>query len=551
MTDNIEFAEAGDFSVDAEARTVRGLLLPWGEKSRISANGVAPIAFERGTVPVPKDPSVVSVNRHHNRYDPVGRADEIQDTERGLVATFSIAKTDEGDEFLSQHNSGVLRKLSAELTFDRDEADQSKAKRGRLTGAGFVTEGAFASAALFALGDVEEQTTQEQPVEREVPDGAEKPLGLQDGATTFSTATDESGVTTSTTKTVGDPETDEAGTTTQKTTTTDVVVTPTTPNPEEATVADATVPSTLNASAPADKVTKENFLAAVSGAARTGDPGMLAALSDVKISGTGAVGTGVVVPEYVGEVWSGRAYQRKVIPLLNQGSLTSLTTQGWRFTQAPEVSEWAGNKSDVPSNAPKTEPVNWDMQRFAGGWDIAREFIDFGETAVLDSFLRLAADSYAKKSDNWMLGKLLAGATVAGVGTGVPEGVGDGFAKIIRGALRVIASDATPSYALIAPDLYEEFMFTKKDDTLAFLTTTIGLEEGALESFKIVPHAGVDAGEVLVGAKEAAGAYELAGSPIRINALDIARGGVDEALFGYIQARIEYPAGLQLVTDNA
>lgn len=549
MNDNIEFAEAGDFSVDADARTVRGLLLPWGEESRTSASATPPITFQRGSVKVPQDVSVITANRHHDRYDPVGRATSVEDTERGLVATFSIANTAEGDEFLEQYKTGTLKKLSGE--FGSLVRNGAKAVSARLTGAGFVPEGAFASAALFALGDVEEQPTEEQPVEREVPDGAEKPLGLQDGATTFTTATDESGVTTSTTKTVGDPETDESGVTTAKTTTTDVVVTPNTPTPEEAPVADATVPSTLNASAPADKVTKEGFLAAVSGAARTQDPGMLAALQDVKISGTGAVGTGVVVPEYVGEVWSGRQYQRKVIPLLTQGSLTKLTTQGWRFTQAPEVAEWAGNKTDVPSNAPKTEPVTWDMQRFAGGWDIAREFIDFGETEVLDSFLRKAADSYAKKSDNWMLTKLLAGATVAGVGTGVPEGVGDGFAKIIRGALRVIASDATPSYALIAPDLYEEFMFTKKDDTLAFLTTTIGLEEGSLESFKIVPHSGVDAGEVLVGAKEAAGAYELAGSPIRINALDLARGGVDEALFGYVQARIEYPTGLQLVTDNA
>lgn len=550
MTNNIEFAEAGDFSVDAEARTVRGLLLPWGEESRVSGDGTPPIAFERGSVKVPQDVSVITANRHHDRYDPVGRATKVEDTERGLVATFSIAKTAEGDQFLDQYKTGTLRKLSGE--FGSLIRQGSKAVSARLTGAGFVPQGAFASAALFALGDVEEvQSTEDQPQEREVPDGAEKPLGVKDGETTFSTATDETGVTTSTTRTVGDPESDESGTTTQKTTTTDVVVTPSTPNQEEATVPNATVPSTLNAGAAPEKITKENFLAAVSGAAKSQDPGMLASLSDVKISGTGALGTGVVVPEYVGEIWSGRTFQRKVIPLLTQGSLTSLTTRGYRFTQAPEVDTWAGNKADIPSNAPKTEEVVWDLQRFAGGWDIAREFIDFGETAVLDSFLQKAADSYARKSDAWVLTKLLAGATVAPIGTGIPEGIGDGMAKIVRGALRVISSDATPSFALVAPDVFEDVMFTKRDDTLAYLNTTLGLEEGTLENFRIVPHKGVDAGEVLVGAKEAAGAYELAGSPIRVNALDIARGGVDEALFGYAQVRIEYPTGLQLVTDNA
>jgi hypothetical protein len=540
--------DAGTLTASEEDRTVSGLLVPYGEDCR---SNLGKFSVGTGAFSIPSDATVAGLNIEHVREDGVGRAATLSETDQGIVATFSVARTPEGDQALADIKSGKRKHLSAEVANVVIKA--GKAVGGRLFGAALVEKPAFPSATLLAAAaDTEEPAAQE----REIPDGAEKPLALADGETTFSTQTDEAGVTTSTTTTVGDAEADESGVTTQKTTVTDVTVTPSAAQPtdqeSEATVPNAAVPSTLNASAHAtDKVDMPTFLATLSGAVRTQDPTLMASLSDIKISGTGAVGTGVVVPEYVGEIWSGRQYQRKVIPLLTQGSLTSLTTQGWRFTQAPEVSEWAGNKADVPSNAPKTEPVTWDMQRFAGGWDIAREFIDFGETAVLDSFLRKAADSYAKKSDNWMLGKLLAGATVAGVGTGIPEGVGDGFAKIIRGALRVIASDATPSYALIAPDLYEEFMFTKKDDTLAFLTTTIGLEEGSLENFRIVPHAGVDAGEVLVGAREAAGAYEMAGSPIRVNALDIARGGIDEALFGYIQARIEYPTGLQLVTDNA
>jgi hypothetical protein len=529
--------DAGTLEASEEDRTVTGLLVPYNEECR---SNLGRFRVGSGSFSIPADATVAGLNIEHIREDGVGRAATLSETEQGVVATFSIARTPEGDAALADVKAGKRKHLSAEVA--NVQIKDGKAVGGRIFGAALVERPAFPSATLLAAAaDTDVPAEPLSPEDSDAVTEEESSTGA-DGTATHKTTT---------TKT--DVDADGATTTTETVTT--VTVTPAAPEPteveSEATVPNATVPSTLNASAPAEKVSKETFLATVSGAVSTQDPTLMAALSDVKISGTGAVGTGVVVPEYVGEVWPGRQYQRKVIPLLTQGSLTSLTTQGWRFTQAPEVDTWQGNKANIPSNTPTTEPVTWDMQRFAGGWDIAREFIDFGETAVLDSFLRKAADSYAKKSDNWMLDKLLTGATVAPVGTGIPAGVGDGFAKIIRGALRVIASDATPSFALIAPDLYEEFMFTKKDDTLAFLTTTIGLEEGSLENFRIVPHSGVDAGEVLVGAREAAGAYEMAGSPIRINALDIARGGVDEALFGYIQCRIEYPTGLQLVTDNA
>ena len=44
---------------------------------------------------------------------------------------------------------------------------------------------------------------------------------------------------------------------------------------------------------------------------------------------------------------------------------------------------------------------------------------------------------------------------------------------------------------------------------------------------------------------------ELAGSPIRVNALDIAKGGVDEAVFGYVAARIDSTDGLSRIINNA
>jgi hypothetical protein len=53
---------------------------------------------------------------------------------------------------------------------------------------------------------------------------------------------------------------------------------------------------------------------------------------------------------------------------------------------------------------------------------------------------------------------------------------------------------------------------------------------------------------VLVGAKGSATVLELPGSPVRVDALDLARGGVDKAAFGYLGVSINDALGLQLVT---
>jgi hypothetical protein len=525
--------DAGTLTASEEDRTVSGLLVPYNEDCR---SNLGKFSVGSGAFSIP-DASVVGFNVEHIREDVIGRATAVTETPEGIVATFAVAPGAEGDQALADIKAGKRKHLSAEVANVVIKA--GKAVGGKLFGGALVERPAFPSATLLAAAADTETV---------------EPLTPEDdnAVTTEESSTAEDGTTTQTTTTTKTDVDADGNSTTTETVTTVTVQPPAEPETtqEEAPVPDATVPNTLNAGAPAEKVNKSTFLATLSGAVRSQDPSLMAALSDIKISGSGAVGTNVVVPEYVGEIWSGRQFQRKVIPLITNGTLNSLTTQGWRFTQAPEVSEWAGNKADIPSNAPKTEAVTWPMQRFAGGWDIAREFIDFGVTDVLDSFLRLAADSYAKKSDNYVLAQLLAQSTSAAVGS-TPDGIGEGMAKIVRGALRIIANDAAPSFALVAPDLYEDILFTKQDDTLAFLAMSLGLEEGSLESFKIVPHTGIAAGQVLVGAREAAGAYELGGSPIRVNALDIARGGVDEALFGYIQTRVEYPKGLQLVTSNA
>jgi hypothetical protein len=533
------------FAVVAE-RTVSGVLLPWGEESRQSVTS-APITFPRGSIKIPRDVSIVSANVEHDRFTPVARATSIEDSEQGLVAEFRVADTDEGDELLEAISSGKLSKLSAEVKgIVRNGA---LAVSAILTGAAFTANGAFAGAGLFAIAvDPADITARLEALQAELADLTEAVAALPAVDTPEASETPETSDETpaSEDEEITESEADEAE---EK------------KNKGKFTMANATVPNTLSDSASEPTVDRSKTgLFELIKAARNMDPGAVAelqaaqntsmfALADIKYSGTNALGTGVVQPAWVGELWSGRSFERKIIPLLSTGVLTSMTEKGYRWTTKPEVAQYLGNKAEVPTNSPTTSAYSVDAVRFAGAWDLDRAFYDLGETEVLNSFFSHMVNSYAAKTDAYALTQVLAAAS-SSVSEAYPTGVNVGMGRIVQGALNVITAGGTPTSAIVAPDVYKQLIFTREDDKLAFLSTAIGLEAGSLESFRVVPHAGLATGNVLVLDKNAATFKEL-GSGIRVNALDVARAGVDEAIYGYALVKVDLPAAIQRVTPAA
>ena len=101
---------------------------------------------------------------------------------------------------------------------------------------------------------------------------------------------------------------------------------------------------------------------------------------------------------------------------------------------------------------------------------------------------------------------------------------------------------------MVASDLWRSIVLTKDSDTLGYLSAAIGMEDGSLGSFTIRPTSALEAGQVLVGSKSAVTVHELGGeAPIRVSAEDIAKGGHDEALFGYVAVNVHNEDGLALV----
>ncbi|WP_449279629.1 phage major capsid protein [Leucobacter sp. GX0328] len=539
------FSASTALFADAEARTVRGLLLPFGELSAPSVDGTDPIMFSAGTVELPADPSIVSINsgsdyglKDHSQFANVGRATEIVETAEGIVAEFAIARTAEGDKLLARATSADLTarpRLSAEIAgLVRRGAQAVKA---RLTGAAACSQGAFASAAMFSAVDAAVEVLEDEAPAEDLDDDAKDTL-VADVTAAVLKALETEGT---------DTDTD----------------TPTDPAPKEETMT-ASVPSTLRTpgKAPADSTTAVGLFAALTTARRTGDRSGLedylageAAFAIANINHAGPSGAtisdDIAQPAYIGQLWNRKKYERRFFPLCGTETLTSFEINGWKFAEGkePVVAAYAGNGAEIPSNAVDTEPVKATARRIAGGHRIDRRFTDFPDQGFWQAYFDSMVESYARVSDLDALSTMVTAATAV-TAAAVPANVAPALAAVVDGALAIIATENSPAFAVVSPELWRDIVLTGRDEVLGYLSASFGLEEGSAGGFRILPGP-VGTGKVLVGAREARTMYELPGSPIRVEGLVPANGQIEPALYGYIGDVTHNAKALALVTPPA
>lgn len=529
-TDVLEI-EAGTLTASLEDRTVTGLLLPYGETGRTNLGRVS---VSPGAVELPEDVSTMVANLEHNRERPVASTAALRDTPDGIVATFRVGKGRDGDTLLARieerREAGNPMRLSAEV---RDIVIRAgRIVSGALFGGAFTEEGAFPSAALLAsdVGDAPahdaEDVSESDNVHQDETQGKDAIMAdtLTAPDATPDAAPDAPAAIPGASLMAARPPEPEA------------------PKP-------ATFEQVIHALSMYAKTGDTSGLDALEAADKDNASTLFAALTDVKYT-TGA-GVAVQQPQWVGNVWSGRSYTRRYTPLFQSRPLTSFKVNGYRWTTKPAGGAWTGDKTAVPSNTIATEAVTENAKRWAGGNDLAREFWDFNEDGFLADYIRLLFEDYARYSDQTFLSDLVAGATNVNAGT-VPSGANPATVSIVDGSLAVLDADAVPASAICAPDIYRELLLQNRDDVIATLSLSLGLEEGSLETFRIVPAKTglLTAGTVLVSSQDAATFYEMPGVPIRTTALDMIKAGVDEVAFGYFGDVVNNSGAAVMVYKN-
>jgi HK97 family phage prohead protease len=108
VTDLSFDADVTTFALDTERRTITGLAVPWNQVGKSKGQRWR---FARGSI---KWASVgrVKLLRDHDPSTAIGKAIKIEDTDAGLMVTFSVSPGRAGDEALALAADGVLDGLS-------------------------------------------------------------------------------------------------------------------------------------------------------------------------------------------------------------------------------------------------------------------------------------------------------------------------------------------------------------------------------------------------------------------------------------------------------
>lgn len=500
-------------------RTVTGLVVPWNTPGRTSDG---PVSVAEGAVQLPADLGRVKLLRDHSdtaNFSPVGYATAAEVTDEGLKMSFRIAEGDDGDAALADVKNRVRDALSVELVDTK--VTNGTLKSGNLTAVALVPIPAFAEARVEML-----TAAATDPVDDDEDDD-ELDQDVEDDETVDPADDDELVIETDeqleTTDTETDPvEDDEDDETEEETNNME---------PKKNKLAAARVPSGLKVNQKPALTFSQAVETIANMRTGTASPELTAALADITRSANPAVSA----PQWLGELWEGSEYQREIIPTMTIKPLTKLKAVGWRWTQKPEIEDYAGDKTAIPTNEVATEPVETTANRMAVGHDIDRAYFDFNETEFLEGFFRARTIDYAMKSDAKAAAFLNTSASTGTTVASEPDLLHAAARArlVVKRQVRV-----EPSAYLVHPNsLFGLFDITQLDNP-AYLDL-LGVKPERFIATDLVPE-----NEVVAYAKESVTWFELPGSPIRVDAERIDLGGRDSAVFAYWATLLNNQAGI-------
>lgn len=318
--------------------------------------------------------------------------------------------------------------------------------------------------------------------------------------------------------------------------------------------------------------------------------------------------TGDIEPiAWSGELWSGLEYQRRWSDLLAQDTLTNWQGRGWRFLNTPEMQDYAGDKAAIPTGTVTTEDSTYTALRMAVGVDVDRKFYDFGtDAAFLTGLFQKIRESWEIKLDEKSRDFILAQAVAGTRSVSVTKTSGDATLTAPAGTFRPADAGATitgtgipASTTILSVTNDGEVEMSANATSNGTITATVGAQEGTVlkaaararlvmdnlrvgspdwvvlnseDMFSLldvnsdqVPNYlnlwGIDpsnfrsspdvpAGTLLAGTRQAAKLRTLPGSPIRVDAQNIANGGIDTAFFGYYAFEEQHTSGIVSVKFN-
>lgn len=518
---------ASDLVADSKRRTISGTVFRYGETGRTNIGPLRVLSMD--AIRLPEDVTTVPLVLEHDESVIRGHLVEVHNTPERLYVVAKVVDGPLGDAALRD----ALSRKRGGLSFGID---------------GVVQDGVLISADLSHMGQVENPAFNSARIDRIAasnPEGNTMKLSPEqqarlDELAAKATLTQEEAAELSQLKALASEE--EQVQAEEKPEAPAAPAAPAATAPVTASV--PTVPAgvgkrKVTASAQVKEGAYQAFINKIMAAAATAGPGqglqaITAALADVTST---AHSGNIEMPAWSGELWSGVQHEPEFTPMLNSGELTSWEGKGWRWSVKPEMQDYVGDKAPVPTNTPSTEQSSYEAARMACGHDLDRKFFDFPNQSFLTSFFEAGRESWSVKLD----GKVEAYIVNEGLtnASGVAPVAGNTLAsigKLLRYVKRQKLGKA--SFVILSDADYDNLLDYTNDSLPAYLEL-FGIDPKMFTSSALVP---VD--KVVAGVKQAATVRTLPGSPIRVDAQNIANGGVDSGLFGYWAIEEHHKTGI-------
>jgi hypothetical protein len=270
-----------------------------------------------------------------------------------------------------------------------------------------------------------------------------------------------------------------------------------------------------------------------------------AALANITPTSTTSAATNPV--QWLGELWTPEYTQLDWANAVTTATLTGMRLTGWRRKDpGPVISPYAGDKAPIPTDGNLSfEPVNVLAHRHAVGADFDRIWIDFGDESVINTWLRLVNQDYARKLDEAIGALILAEATDGGTAADV-------IAAVRLAAQTLKRAGANVSFIALASDLYAAYLDIPTADAPWWLTSSSSVDlagaTGSVNNLRVFESPILPASTVTAGDRRAATQYTPRGNPFTVRAVDLANGGMDVGVFGYSAELVNDPAGIVTVT---
>ena len=499
---------SADLTASETDRTISGKIVPLG--AEVGNTSVGKVIFEKGSISI-EDGKTIKLLSQHDVKKPIGKMKSFEITDDAIYATFSISKSQRGNDALILAAEGLESGLSVGV-----DVLASKPKQGvlyvtkaSLQEVSLVTEPAFKSAQVTDIAASEETP---EVVEETQPTESEQ-------------------VVEETTDTVAAPEI-------------------------EASAVEAARPTVAvtNVRERVKPISASEYLSASIKAAMGDDEArrvIYAADNDTTTN------TGLTLPQHMQEFVSTTIGGRPTIDAFSTGVLpaSGMSFTIPKLTTAPTVDDVVAETDPISTTQMASSYITVDVKKAASLQTISWELLDRSSPIFYDELIRELGNAYAKATDTAMLSAAIAGGTV---GTGTTDDA-DGLQAFIA-TESAAAYGASGSFAsnLIANSTWWAKIMGAQDGSKRPLyvaqnpqnasgtadgTSIRGSVLGA--NLYVDPFFGAGSGDdsMLLVAPDAATFYESPRRTLQVQVLG--SGELQVAIYGYYGIAIKKPTGIR------